>query len=178
MRLTFAALALITACTAAPVNDDPLARLRRPWAQPMLAPGTTCPVSTASATPDPATGPVLGGGRSGPITANRLEYYAPPEGNRFADPDWGAQKVAWAVDPTVTAAVLVRGRRIDAPGAVGFDDPVVGELPLDPAADALPGGWRQYPSLTRVKAPGCYAYQVDLPSGSHTVVVHAVGPAL
>ncbi|GAA0925039.1 hypothetical protein [Nonomuraea longicatena] len=178
MRLTLVVLALAVGCTAVPVEGDPAAGLRRAWEQPMLAPGATCPVSTTTATPDPDTAPVLGGGPAGPITSARVEYYAPSEGNLLKTLDWGAQKVAWAVDPTVTEPVLVRGRRIDAPGRLGFDDPVVRELLLDPVTDASPGGWRQYPSLTRVRAPGCYAYQVDLSLGSHTIVVRAVGPVV
>ena len=30
--------------------------------------------------------------------------------------------------------------------------------------------WRQFPSFTRLKAPGCYAYQVD-GDGFQTVIV-------
>ncbi|GAA3095602.1 hypothetical protein [Streptosporangium carneum] len=159
----------------------PVERLRRPWAVERLQPGAPCPVTTTTTRPDQALGPVQGGWLAGPVglgADGRLEYTAPGSGSRLADPTWAAQKVMWAVNPTLTTPVLVRGRRLDGPGVLGFDDPAVEELLLDPAEDALPGGWRDRPSLTRLRAPGCYAYQVDAAAGSFTIVFRAAGPAM
>ncbi|GIH90269.1 hypothetical protein ACFFMN_10300 [Planobispora siamensis] len=174
--------------TAGPVQasgsaaaSDPLARLRRPWVTAPLRPGEPCPVTTESRSPDPAFGPVLGGGPVGPVGLDPggvLRYSVPESGQGWGDWDWGWQKVMWAVDPAVTTPVLVRGRRLDSPGEVGFDDPVVRELVLDPERDAAPGGWRDHPSATRVRAPGCYAYQADTDRGSFAIVFRAVGPVM
>ena len=185
------ALVLVTAgCSASPAppaegghgnaGSDPGAQLRRPWAVERHQPGTRCPVTTETTRPDEDTGPVQGGWLAGPIGLGdgRLDYSAPDPGGAWADPTWAAQKVAWAVNPALTTPVLVRGRQLDGPGEVRFGDPAVEELLLDPAEDALPGGWRQYPSLTRLRAPGCYAYQIDAAAGSFTIVFRAVGPVV
>ncbi|MFJ2032794.1 hypothetical protein [Streptosporangium sp. NPDC087985] len=82
------------------------------------------------------------------------------------------------MNPALTTPVLIRGRQLDGPGDVRFDDPAVEELLLDPTKDALPGGWRDYPSLTRLRTPGCYAYQIDAAVGSFTIVFRAVGPVV
>ena len=71
----------------------------------------------------------------------------------------------WAVDPTVSGSVLVRPRQLDGAHPVGFDDPVTDELVLDPKDPSTPGGWRDYPGYTQLRAPGCYGYQVDTAAG-------------
>lgn len=72
----------------------------------------------------------------------------------------------------------VRGQRLDGPHEVRFDDPAIVELILEPGLDALPGGWRDYPSFTRLQAPGCYAYQVDTETDSTVIVFRAEGPTV
>jgi hypothetical protein len=86
--------------------------------------------------------------------------------------------VLWAVDGKVPGPVLVRGRQLDGSHLVGFDDPASLELVLQPGEAVPSGGWRDYPSYTRLRAPGCYAYQVDAPSGSTVIVFRAVGPVV
>lgn len=39
-------------------------------------------------------------------------------------------------------------------------------------------GWRDYLSFTRVRVPGCYAYQIDTARGSWVIVFIALGPRL
>jgi len=69
--------------------------------------------------------------------------------------------------------VLIRGRQVGGPAAVGFGE---GHTPYDElqllgkAMGAPPGEW---PSFTRVQAPGCYAYQVDGTSFSKVIVFRA-----
>jgi hypothetical protein len=36
------------------------------------------------------------------------------------------------------------------------------------------GGWRPFPSETRLLHPGCYGYQVDTPAISQVIVFNAV----
>jgi hypothetical protein len=161
-------------------GPDPVAQLRRPWRVERHQPGTRCPVTTKATRPDKALGPVQGGWLVGPIglVDGRLDYAAPDPGGLWADPTWAGQKVAWAVNPALTTPVLIRGRQLDGPGDVRFDDPAVEELLLDPTNDALPGGWRDYPSFTRLRTPGCYAYQIDAAVGSFTIVFRAFGPVV
>ncbi len=52
------------------------------------------------------------------------------------------------------------------------------ELLLAPEPPVTAGGWRGYPGYTRLQAPGCYAYQVDAPSGSTVIVFRAEGPTV
>ncbi len=167
------------AVPAAPKEGDFVAHLRRPWAMERLRAGAPCPVTNVTRRPDEALGEIQGEGQAGPVglgADTHMEYVAPDPKRQWADPGWAAQKVAWAVDPAVTTPVLVRGRRLDGPEGLRFGDPAAEELVLDPAEDALPGGWRDHPSLTRLRAPGCYAYQVDMAKGSLTIVFRAVGP--
>jgi hypothetical protein len=71
--------------------------------------------------------------------------------------------------------VLVRGRRLDGPDELRFEDPAVPELVLPDDGRGNP--WRDYPGYTRLRAPGCYAYQIDTRSRSFTIVFRAVGPS-
>lgn len=56
-----------------------------------------------------------------------------------------------------------------------FVPPYNNEAP-DWASEATPIGWRDYPSHTRLQAPGCYAYQVDTRAGTTVIVFLAKGP--
>ena len=143
--------------------------LRRPLQIPALAPGAPCPASPA-ATVAAAFGPALGPGPVYPIygaddlfTGGQAPFPAP----------WLGRKVLWIAAPAYTGPVLVRGRQLDGKDEVRFGTgPAPGvELQLDTATNngsAPP--WRDWPSYTRVRAPGCYAYQVD-GSGFSTVIV-------
>ena len=167
--------------SAAPTDSadlGPHAELRRPWAQVMIPAGGTCPVTTAVSQPDPGLGPLLGEGPARPAGLGRgavLAYVAPVKGSDWIDQTWGGQKVLWAVDPAWRAPVLVRGRRLDAPGELAFEDPAQPELLLntDPY-EGRPGGWKDNPSFTRIRAPGCYAYQVDTAGGTWSIIFTAV----
>ncbi len=96
--------------------------------------------------------------------------------------DWLGEKVLWVASPDFTGHAIVRGRRIDAPGEMSFDrgppeytmqfDTVNGRYvrPVGSAgADSY--NWATY---TRVKEPGCYAYQVEGDAFSYTIVFRAV----
>jgi hypothetical protein len=108
-----------------------------------------------------------------------LDYAAPQGRSDWTDRTWGGQKVLWAVDPEVRGPVLVRGRRLDGPEQVAFEDPARPELLLNTGPyEGRAGGWKDYPSFTRLRAPGCYAYQIDTADGSSSVVFTARGPRL
>jgi hypothetical protein len=160
---------------------DPASGLRRPWAHPTVSP-KACPVTTTVEQPDPGLAPLLG---SGPARAAGLgpgavlEYLAPAEGGNWLDKTWGGQKVLWAIDPATQGPVLIRGRRIDAPGDLAFEDPPMAELLLNTSTyEGRSGGWKDNPSFTRLRAPGCYVYQVDTRDGTWSIVFIAIGPQL
>ena len=157
--------------------SDLAGALRRPLNLPTLARGTTCPATTPRQVVD-WQGPAIG---AGPVYS--VGYDA--RGNiRWAgsqqDGGWYYVKILWFETPG-TGPFLIRGKQLDGPNQVGFgSDPVPSpELVLEPSdevgvANAAPG-WHSFVAYTRVRAPGCYAYQVDTGSGSEAIVFKA-GP--
>lgn len=197
VRLAIVTLVLLGGCTgpaAAPPEDAPvgtespqvvaaneIANLRsRPLAIPTMSDGSGCPVTTSMHRPDPDLGPILGTGPAGPVgllPGPVLRFVGPGEHTDWVDAAWGGQKVLWAVNPRLTTPVLVRGRQLDGPHEVRFNDPAAPELVLDPR-EGQGSGWRDYPAHTRLQAPGCYAYQVDSAQGTSVIVFRAKGPVV
>lgn len=139
----------------------------RPLRLPVLAPGQPCPIR-AGAQVLPAFGLALG---DGPVYSLGLGADAVLEYVRigvFAGSPWGGQKVLWVGAPAYRGPVLIRGRQLDGSGELRFGDGIEPPTQLAfPAGDrgtaysADAPDWRNWPSYTRVRAPGCYAYQVD-----------------
>ena len=121
-----------------------------------------------------------------------LDYVSPQDSNVWPPGStWGGNKVLWAVGPHVASAVLVRGRQLDGRDEVRFGmnlipDPelvlpppkdrgryrvVAGGIPA--AGDRVAGGWRAFPSETRLLHPGCYGYQIDGTTFSRVIVFSA-----
>jgi hypothetical protein len=95
---------------------------------------------------------------------------APPNtpGTAFTG-EYGGQKVGWLIDPDRYAGpVLIRGARLDGPGhdevrfSGGSHPADAMQLPPGASNSIIPGvDWTFWPSYTRLKEPGCYAWQVD-----------------
>jgi hypothetical protein len=178
--LTALALAL-AACdsnegaSAQPPPADPLAR---PLDLPKLAAGAGCPRAQSHVV-DPAFGAALGPGPAYPVMGEnaKLDFIYPAvEGQVWYPSDWSGQKVLWVVDPAYDGPVLIRGGRIDAAGRLGFGEGTTPDWTMrigGRATDNPIGGWRNYPSYTRLKDGGCYAYQVDGRDFSYTIVFRA-----
>jgi hypothetical protein len=130
------------------------ASLRRALRLPAAPPGG-CPVTSG-------TGPVKPAGSPTPLPVSP-----------FVGSVWQGGRVTWTVSGGYTGPVLIRGRQLGGPHAVGFGE---GHTPYDelqllgPAMGAPRGQW---PSFTRVRSPGCYAYQVDGTSFSEVIVFRA-----
>jgi hypothetical protein len=97
---------------------------------------------------------------------------------QFLGSAWRAGRVEWIAAASYRGPVLIRGRRIDGVGAVGFGEGRVpnDELQLLQSGQQVPkppGGGRAWMSFTRVRATGCYAYQVDGTSFSRVIVFRA-----
>jgi hypothetical protein len=157
----------------AETDRSPLAA--SPLRLPSLTPGESCPTSPLRAT-SPDFAPGLGDGPAYPLgftAAGELHVQLPPFApeHQWAGSGWGGQKVLWVIDPTYTGPIRIRGRRLDAVGEVRFDSELVREITLS-EEDAV--GWREHPSFTRVRAPGCYAYQVDGRGFRDLIVFEAV----
>jgi hypothetical protein len=150
--------------------------LRRELQIPTIAPGAPCPVSEANPLLWSRDSSALGPGPVAPVLLlNGTLGYRP----RYHGSDWGAGKVLWVSAPEYDGPILIRGGRVDGTGGVGFTvvdwAPLVElQLPPGPSLNIDYGGWRNWPSATRIHAPGCYAYQVDGTDFSYAIVFRAV----
>jgi hypothetical protein len=97
----------------------------------------------------------------------------PPEG---WGGEWSGTKRVWLLDSRYVARVLVRGHQLDGPNEVRFVNGRPGFTPekvLNPRRELQLDQRLDHPSLTRVRVPGCYAYQVDGRTFSYLVVFEA-----
>ena len=135
----------------------------RPSLFPALASGSPCP-TTPGRPLDPALVEVVGDGPVYVAWASRIRCTSASAELRLQD--WAGQKTIWAIPPGYAGLVLVRGRQLDGPNELRFGSGNVpatellfhapGEARPDP-----PNGWTYEIDYTRVRAPGCYAYQID-----------------
>jgi hypothetical protein len=145
--------------------------LARPLHLPSLKRGAACPVSHPDRSVDFASYGVatgIGAGPAYPVMPRGVVFIQ--RAANFGSHVWGGQKVLWFVHPRYHGEILVRRRRIDGSGVVRFDR---GDVPA--AELRMPAGTSDRPSFTRLRAPGCYAYQVDGSNFSRVVVFEAVG---
>ena len=168
------------AVTAAAPSKARSSLLRRPFHLAVVRPGSPCPVSTIDRRvpwgrvrifggSGIGSGPVYPGlgGTSGVLTAVKDTQYGGP---------WEGQKVFWYVAPGYRGRVLIRGKRLDGPGWLGFDGARTPkhELWIEPGDTVTwsgqPAHSRGIPSGVRVLTPGCYGAQIDGTSFSRTVV--------
>ncbi len=96
----------------------------------------------------------------------------------FIGSAWKAGRVEWLASGSYQGPVLIRGARTDGTGAVGFGEGHVpdDELQLLQSGQQVPrpaGGGRAWLSFTRVRAPGCYAYQIDGTNFSRVIAFRA-----
>jgi len=150
-------------------RDAGWSALERPLHLPHVVPGAACPISHSDAAVDFGKFGIargLGPGPAYPILPRGILALVPAaDGGR-----WAAQKVLWFVHPRYRGPVLVRGRRLDGSGLVRFDRGVV-----PPPELRLPAGTTERPSFTRLRAAGCYAYQIDGEDFSRVIVFRATG---
>lgn len=144
---------------------------RRPLADLRVAPEEPCPVTTE--TGKVGSWPGLGRGPAYPMGTHAViaVRFPPPEG---WGAEWSGTKRVWFMDTRYAMRVLVRGRQLDGPNELRFVHGFPGftaEKVLNPVRELLVEG--SAPSLTRVRAPGCYAYQVDGRTFSYLVIFEA-----
>jgi hypothetical protein len=184
----FALLTLILAgAVLAPAalsdNGTDWQALHRPLHLPTLAAGHRCPVSRLAPeiTEENRTIGAIGPGPVYPIlgpSATLDVRYRPEEWGRGP---WGGQKVFWFVHPDYGGPVLIRGRRLGGWEWMRFDrgPRPPAEIRIEPGETVTWGGQapgsRGRPSYVRVRAPGCYAAQIDGTTFSNMVVFRVSG---
>jgi len=92
-------------------------------------------------------------------------------------PGWFAFKTTWVVAPSYQGPIIVRAKRIDAPGRVallGGAQPGALVVPPGPTINDY-SGTRTAPVGTYVLSPGCFAFQVDGKGFNEHIVLNAVG---
>jgi hypothetical protein len=97
-----------------------------------------------------------------------------PSQTHFYGTGWSGNKVMWIVAASYRGPVLVRGRRLDGTEMVRFDfgSPPRPELRIGTESTGR-SPVRRVPGYTRVRAPGCYGYQIDGAGFSRVVVFEA-----
>jgi hypothetical protein len=163
---------------------------RRPMNVPALAPGKPCPTSSPSGdlarigTQGAIRGPAWGSGPAYPWGLGNeggrpvLRFEYPPRPKLWAESGWGGTKVLWVIAASYHGPVLVRGRQLDGPNELRFENGRPGftdEKRLNPDWSLRLTGPETgaNPATTRLRAPGCYAYQVDGRRFSYLIVFEA-----
>jgi hypothetical protein len=171
-----AALALILLTAPSVAASDPWATLRRQLHIPHIASGSPCPV-TPRRRVSRNFGLAQGAGPVYPIgglPALRFIYPVQPSQVYFPS-EWSGNKVLW-VARRYRSPVLIRGRQLDGPNELrfGLAHNPTREMRWTSVGGSSPGGWQNRPSTTRLRAPGCYAWQVDGTTFSRVIVFRAL----
>jgi hypothetical protein len=150
----------------------------RPVRVPTISPGAPCPTTPPSGdlstlAPGSAGNTAFGRGPVYPVLAHAtgraeiLFRYPPPRDSIDYGSAWSGQKVMWILARRFSGPALVRGRQLDGPNDLRFERGLVPprERPLRRSGSN--------PSFTRLRAPGCYAYQIDGLRFSYRIVFEA-----
>jgi hypothetical protein len=101
--------------------------------------------------------------------------FPPPENSVAYGTGWSVDKTPLVRKKTFNGPFVVRGRRIDGTGVVGFSGPG-GRRPFEALQFAAGrsaaefAGSTGWPTLVWMTAPGCYALQIDGQTFSRVVV--------
>lgn len=173
------AAALLVIAVPGNAGGDEWSALYRPLQLPRLAPGAACPVSGVDNSVDWSRTGVGGGIGRGPVYAilgERATLGAGFRPEEWGPGPWAGQKVLWFVHQRYEGRVLIRGRRLGGWQWMRFDRGSVpaAEIRIERGetvtwSGQAPGS-RGRPSYVRVRAPGCYAAQIDGTSFSRLVV--------
>jgi hypothetical protein len=178
--LALALVVLGTAGTTGARGRDPWAALHRPLRLDPLPVGAPCPASHSHPL-DRGHLAGLGAGPIYPLTSPFDPY--------DRQPGWLGSKTIWtwpASLRTRPAYVLVRGRRLDQPGAMRFQlgpqwdtAPLTAELRIDTSRTVGSFGdstWGTTVTMLLARTPGCYGLQLDSRRGTNVIVLDGTAP--
>jgi hypothetical protein len=151
---------------------------RRPLHIPMLETGGICPATVAEGTLgergnlDVPAAPAFGPGPAYPALGSEgglavLTYLA-----GWGYEGWDGTKLLWTV-PRYDGPYIVRGRQLDGPNELQFDQGPNWSNKLHDELRLVGSYTRLNPAATFLRAPGCYAYQVDGRGFSYLIVFKA-----
>lgn len=116
---------------------------------------------------------VLSAVPNGPKLARRGVLVFGPSGT----PGWLGLKTLWYSRRSYGGPVLIRGRRLDGKGPLGFGEQPAELARMIPPRSApssnLVGGYRTWPGSSFIRRPGCYAFLVDGRGFSEEIVFEA-----
>jgi hypothetical protein len=175
-----AAMIAAAIASAAPSDQVRWAALRRPLHLPIVAPGSHCPVSKIDRSVPWGRVRIFGASGIGPgpvypglgATSGLLNV---TKDTQYGS-QWQGQKVFWYITPSYRGRVLLRGKRLDGAGWLGFNGMRVprDELRIEPYDTVSWSGQPRYsrgiPSGVRALSSGCYGVQVDGKTFSNVVV--------
>lgn len=152
--------------------------LRRPLQIPSIDAGSVCPATAANGTLgehgnlDAPTSPAFGPGPAYPALAGEeghavLTYLA-----GWGYEGWDGTKLLWTV-PGYAGPYVVRGRQVDGPGALRFDQGPNWSNKLHEELRLVGPLTLLNPAATFLTSPGCYGYQVDGRGFSYVIVFEA-----
>jgi hypothetical protein len=155
------------------------AALKRPPHFPALRPGQRCPATSGHTVSTGQFGGIaLGDGPVRVLIANTgdLRHGTANLFRHTSAPPWLGLKTLWYSMPAYQGPFVIRAKHLNGPGPVALGEgPVVAPLVVPPGPTLNSGeGYREAPGGLWVKAPGCYAWQVDSLTFSEIIVVHAV----
>ena len=148
----------------------------RPLQLPTLAPGAPCPTGSPHSVAS-WVGPAIGAGPVYSIGDGAILSL----GGTAELGGWYFEKTLWLAAPAASGPILVRGHQLDGPNEVRFEDganPPTELVLTDVSQVGVNGtsiGWRNFVAYSRIRAAGCYAYQVDTAARSE-VIVFAAAP--
>lgn len=147
---------------------------------PKVAPGGPCPTSVGSDIEVP--------GASGMALKGKVVSLLVPQAGelgrgsvQLASSDvagWYGIKTHWLINPSYSGWVVVRAVQLDGPAPVAaLGEAEVGPvvIPPGPTPNTFEG-WRQQPSGTYVKGPGCFGFQIDGTTFQEHLVLKGVLP--
>jgi hypothetical protein len=148
---------------------------------PVLRPGQRCPATHGRPVNNSYFGGIaLGNGAVRPLIAMKGDLrHGVVVLAKSSRRGWLAFKTLWFSVPGYHGPFLISAERLDRPGPVAFgESPTLAPLVVPPGQTLNTGaGYRTAPGGTWVRAPGCYAWQVDGLTFSEVIVVRAVLPA-
>jgi hypothetical protein len=146
--------------------------LRRPLHIPAFTAGEPCPASEPRGSLDAYGGTRFGPGPAYPTLGLRDGHASLTYLLGWGYEGWDGTKVLWTV-PTYRGPYIVRGRQLDGPGELRFDQGPQWSNKLHRELRLVGPYGLLNPAATFLRMPGCYAYQVDGRGFSYTIVFEA-----